>query len=140
MAQSELEAKFCPAFMVSAIALRGKAGIHEFTDEFVRSESVQRMMEKVQTILDPEIEALGFEKIRSTVEVDLDDGRTLVQKADERYRGGPERPFRRNDVYEKFNECAALILPDAAIGEVFRKVESLEDLKDINQLVGILTP
>ena len=29
-------------------------------------------------VLDPEIEARGFEKIRSTVEVDLDDGRTLV--------------------------------------------------------------
>ena len=41
IAQSELEAKFCPAFMLSAIALRRKAGIHEFTDEFVRSAPVQ---------------------------------------------------------------------------------------------------
>ena len=37
IASNELEAKFCPAFMVAAIALRRKAGIHEFNDEFVRS-------------------------------------------------------------------------------------------------------
>jgi 2-methylcitrate dehydratase PrpD len=107
IASNELEAKFCPAFMVSAIALRRKAGIHEFTDEFVRSEPVQQMMRKVERILDPEIEARGFEKIRSTVEVDLQDGRTLVEHADERYRGGPDRPFTRDELFEKFSECAA---------------------------------
>src|SRR4051812_20652793 len=66
IARNELEAKFCPAFMLSAIALRRKAGIHEFTDEFVRSALVQQMMMKVERILDKEIEARGFEKIRST--------------------------------------------------------------------------
>ena len=38
------------------------------------------------------IEAQGYDKIRSVVEVDLVDGRTLVQPSDDRYRGGPERP------------------------------------------------
>ena len=46
-ASNELEAKFCPAFMVSAIALRRKAGIREFNDEFVRSSPVQALMRKV---------------------------------------------------------------------------------------------
>ncbi len=45
-------------------------------------------MSRVETILDPDIEAMGFDKIRSTVEVDLEDGTQLVQKAAERYRGG----------------------------------------------------
>jgi 2-methylcitrate dehydratase PrpD len=108
IAHSELEAKFCPAFMLSSIALRRRAGIHEFTDEFVRSAPVQRMMGRVQTILDPAIEARGFDRIRSTVEVDLQDGRTLVQEADERYRGGPDRPFTRDELHGKFTECAAL--------------------------------
>ena len=34
IANNELEAKFSPAFMVAAVAIRRKAGIHEFTDEF----------------------------------------------------------------------------------------------------------
>jgi 2-methylcitrate dehydratase PrpD len=139
IAQSELEAKFCPAFMLSAIALRRKAGIHEFTDEFVRSAPVQEMMARCENILDKEIEAKGFEKIRSTVEVDLVDGRTLVQPADERYRGGPDRPFTREELHGKFTECAELLLPADAIGEALRMIESLEQVSDITALVRVLS-
>jgi 2-methylcitrate dehydratase PrpD len=138
VAQNELEAKFCPAFMVSAIALRRKAGIHEFTDEFVRSAPVQQMMARCENILDAEIEAKGFEKIRSTVEVDLADGRTLVQQADERYRGGPDRPFTREELHEKFTECAELVLPEQAMTDTLRAVDSLAEAGDIATLMNIL--
>jgi 2-methylcitrate dehydratase PrpD len=140
VAQNELEAKFCPAFMLSAIALRRKAGIHEFTDEFVRSAPVQQMMKKVDRVLDPEIEARGFDKIRSTIEVEVDDGRRLVEHADERYRGGPDRPFTRDELHDKFAECAALVLPPSGIEETFAMVESIEALQDISALVRSLTP
>jgi 2-methylcitrate dehydratase PrpD len=138
IAHTELEAKFCPAFMLASMALRRKAGIHEFTDEFVRSSPVQQMMGKVERILDSDIEARGFEKIRSTVEVDLEDGRRLVEKADERYRGGPDRPFTREELHEKFTECAALVLSRSSITETLRMVESLEDVSDITSLVSAL--
>jgi 2-methylcitrate dehydratase PrpD len=140
VARNELEAKFCPAFMVSAIALRRKAGVHEFDDDFVRSEPVQALMQKVERVLDPEIEALGWEKIRSTVEVDLVDGRTLTQRADERYRGGPERPLTREELLEKFSDCASLVLPSERVTATFEMVESLERLDDVGDLVRALSP
>jgi 2-methylcitrate dehydratase PrpD len=139
IAHSELEAKFCPAFMLSSIAIRRKAGIHEFTDEFVRSGPVQRLMAKVQTVLDPAIEAQGFEKIRSVVEVELEDGRHLVQAADERYRGGPDRPFTRGELHEKFTECAELVLSPPAIAETLRLLEALDEVSDLRALVRALT-
>ncbi len=138
VAASELEAKFSPPFMLSAVALRRKAGIHEFTDEFVRSAPVQAMMAKVETVLDPEIEARGFEKIRSTVEVDLLDGRTLVQPADERYRGGPDRPFTRAELEEKFTDCASLVLSPDTMGAVLTAVDDLERLPTVSGLMGLL--
>jgi len=139
IATNELEAKFCPAFMVSAIALRRKAGIREFNDEFVQSAPVQALMRKVERVLDPEIEAKGWEKIRSTVEVDLTDGRTLVQAADERYRGGPDLPFTRAELYEKWSDCASLVLAQAAVDEVFELIEGLDELADVTTLVRALT-
>jgi 2-methylcitrate dehydratase PrpD len=139
IARNELEAKFCPAFMVGAIALRRKAGIHEFNDEFVQSAPVQQMMAKVERVLDPEIEAKGWEKIRSTVEVDLSDGRTLVEHADERYRGGPDLPFTREELFEKFSDCASLVLATPGIEETFSMVESLESVADISELVRVLS-
>ncbi len=140
IASNELEAKFCPAFMVGAIALRRKAGIREFNDEFVRSAPVQAMMRKVERVLDPEIEALGWEKIRSTVEVDLEDGRTLVRKADERYRGGPDLPFTREELYEKFSDCASLVLPESRVKQTFEMVESIDELADVGELTRVLAP
>jgi 2-methylcitrate dehydratase PrpD len=106
----------------------------------VLSEPVQRMMARVQTIRDPEIEARGFERIRSTVEVDLVDGRTLVQDADERYRGGPEWPFTRDELHEKFTDCASLVLPPEAIRRVLDLVESLDEVAGIGELVRALAP
>ncbi|MDG2091476.1 MAG: MmgE/PrpD family protein [Gammaproteobacteria bacterium] len=140
IANNELEAKFCPAFMVSAVALRRKAGIHEFNDEFVKSEPAQTLMKKVTCVLDSEIEAQGWEKIRSTVEVDLANGSTLVQKADERYRGGPDLRFTREDLLEKFTDCAALVLNEKQISKVFALMESLDECTDINELVACLIP
>jgi 2-methylcitrate dehydratase PrpD len=138
IASNELEAKFCPAFMVSAIALRRKAGIREFNDEFVRSAPVQALMRRVERVLDPDIEAKGWEKIRSTVEVDLADGRRLVEHADERYRGGPDLPFTRAELYEKWSDCASLVLEPALVERVFAEVERLEEVDDVSTLVRLL--
>jgi 2-methylcitrate dehydratase PrpD len=139
IASSELEAKFCPAFMLASMALRRKAGIHEFTDEFVRSEPVQQMMQRVETVFDPEIEAQGYQAMRSIVEIDLVDGRRLVQRSDDRYRGGPELPFSRDDLHAKFLECGELVLPAERLRLVLARVESLETANDIRDLVRLLS-
>jgi 2-methylcitrate dehydratase PrpD len=139
IATTELEAKFCPAFMMSSLILRRKAGIHEFTDEFVRSAPVQEMMRKVTTVRDMEIEARGFDKMRSTIEVDLADGRTLVQHADERYRGGPDLPFTREELHEKFTDCASIVLRPDAITDTLTRLEGLEKVRNINEVVSAIT-
>ena len=103
IAHNELEAKFCPAFMVSAIALRRKAGIHEFTDEFVRERAGAG---------DDGARSSAFSIRRSRRRASRRSAapskwisRTAArwsQHADERYRGGPDRPFTREELHEKF--------------------------------------
>jgi 2-methylcitrate dehydratase PrpD len=134
-AKTELEAKFSIPFLMSTIILRRKAGIREFTDEFVASEPVQRMMTRVTGVFDDKIEALGFDKIRSVVEVDLADGRKLVQASDDRYRGGPERPFTREELHAKFADCAQLVLPPERIRKALLQLETIETATDIRQVV-----
>ncbi len=137
-AKTELEAKFCLPFMMSAILLRRRAGIREFTDEFVSSAPVQAMMARVETVFDSAIQARGFDKMRSVVEVDLKDGPTLVQASDERYRGGPERPFTREELHDKFTDCASLLLPADGIRRALDVIESLERVANVRELVDTL--
>ena len=83
---------------------------------------------------------MGFDKIRSTVEVVLVDGRTLVQKADERYRGGPDLPFTREDLHGKFSDCASVVLTDAQIRKALAGIETVDQTKNVRDLVRLLAP
>ena len=138
-AKTELEAKFCVPFLLTSIILKRKAGIAEFTDAFVSSDAVQRFMPRVTSVFDPAIEALGFDKIRSIVEVDLVDGGTLRQPSDDRYRGGPDKPFTREELHAKFTDCAQPMLKPDRIREALDAIESIDRLKTASALVKALT-
>jgi 2-methylcitrate dehydratase PrpD len=138
IATNELEAKFCLPFLMASLIIRRKAGVREFTDEFVASAPVQQMMPRVTNVFDAKIEAQGFDKIRSVIEIDLTDGRSLVQASDDRYRGGPDRPFTREELREKFTDCAQLTMNQGAIARVLDLIEGVDRLKDVTELVRAL--
>lgn len=137
IARTELEAKFSLPFIMSSLVLKRRAGIEEFRDGFVLSEPVQNMMRRVEKVLDPEIEAKGFDKMRSVVEIHLRDGRR-VERAAEVYRGGPERPFTREELHGKFRECARLVLSEDRIESALGAIDSLESATSVRQLVDVL--
>jgi 2-methylcitrate dehydratase PrpD len=105
----------------------------------VQSPAAQQMMQRVSPVHDLEIEKRGFDKIRSVVEVDLVDGRKLVQPSDDRYRGGPDNPFSRVDLKAKFDDCAQLVLAQDRLGPAFNAIEAVDSIPDIRQLVRILS-
>jgi 2-methylcitrate dehydratase PrpD len=137
IANTELEAKFCPAFMLSAVALRRKAGVNEFSDEFVRSAPVQAMMRRVERVFDQEIENRGFVRMLSIVEVELEDGRTLRQESGP-YRGGPERPFTPEELRDKFIECGSLVLPADRLDAILSRIDNFEHIEHVGDFVSLL--
>ncbi len=138
VANTELEGKFCMAFLLTVIIIAGRAGKAEFTDEFVRSDAVQAMQLRCGTEFDAAIEAQGFDRIRSRVEAWTKDGRHLVQEADNNYRGGPHNPLSDGEVEGKFRDCAAGLLDDGRTQAVFDAVWGLENLTDAGELLALL--
>ena len=133
-ATTELEGKFSFQFLLAAIILTGKAGKAEFTDAFVSSQACQDMQGRITTRFDPEIEAMGWDKIRSRITLTTRDGRTIVRWADERYRGGPAHPLTDAELEDKVRDCAEGLLGEARLATLFGHVWSLQDIDD----VGIL--
>ncbi len=125
-ARTELEGKFCMHFLLAAIAIAGRAGKAEFTDAFVARPDVQDMQRRVETIDDPEIEAMGFDRIRSRIIVETASGQTIERWADENYRGSPHNPLSDAEVEGKFRDCAAGLLDETEIQAVFARVWSLD--------------
>jgi len=74
--------------------------------------------------------------MRSIVDVELVDGRKLSQPSDERYRGGPERPFTRAELHEKFTDCASLVLSAERIKQALDAIESVDRLESVRALVA----
>jgi 2-methylcitrate dehydratase PrpD len=138
IARTELEGKFCMAFLLAAIVIAGRAGKREFTDEFVLSEPVQAMQRRIGTEYDTAIEAMGWDRIRSRVEVWTTDGRHIVEWADENYRGGPHNPMSDAEVEDKLRDCAGGILDEARVGRVIEAVWGLDGLDDATVLLDLL--
>ncbi len=132
--RNPLEAKFSIPFVLSAIVLRRRAGIREFTPEFVDSPEVRAMMERVSVRFDPGIDALGYDRMRSAMDVRLRDGREFSVEADT-YPGGPERPLTREELRAKFRECAGLVLPEGRAAAALTRIEAIDRLPDLAPLV-----
>ncbi len=131
LARTELEGKFSFQFLLAAIILKGHAGKAEFTDDFVSSEACQTLQGRIETRFDPAIEAMGWDRIRSRVEVTTRDGRRFERWADENYRGSPHNPLSDAELEAKFRDCAAGLLDPPACQGVFDLVWSLETQADV---------
>lgn len=112
VAGNHLEAKFSLQAVLAMVALQRSAGKVEFRDEFVQSEPMQAMQKRVATRFDPDIEALGFDKMRSRIHIALKSGETVSGNADERYRGGPENPLTDDELKTKVRSCCDGVLAD----------------------------
>lgn len=138
IAKNHLQAKFSMPALLAMIALCRRASHHEFSDEFVNSPAMQDLQRRTTVVTDPEIDALGYDKIRSRIEVATKDGRKLVQWADERYRGGPSNPISDADLREKFRMCAEGILDTREQDEAIGIIDAIGHGGDMMRLTELL--
>ncbi len=134
---NELEAKFSIPFCLAILVLDRRGGIAQFTDETVLRPDVHQMMGRVEPYLHEGLEAEGFQRIRSIVEVELKDGSIFTKEASTS-RGTPERPMTKAELADKFHDCAQGVLPAAAEEQVLELVYGLDALADTATLTSLL--
>ncbi len=138
IAVNHLQAKFSMPALLAMMVIKRQAGRREFTDAFVGGKAMQAMQAITHVHLDPEIEAMGFDRIRSRIEVTTTDGRTLVQWADERYRGGPSKPMTDAEVEEKFCLCTEGILSSERQQKAIAAIWQIAELADVDALMQMI--
>jgi 2-methylcitrate dehydratase PrpD len=138
IAKNHLEAKFSLQAVLSMVALSRQAGKLEFEDSFVQSAAMQAMQSRMKTQFDPEIEAQGFDKMRSTIKIVLTNGTTLSGDADDRYRGGPNYPLTDDEVKDKVRVCSQGTLTPSNLQALIENAESVLDLTDAGILARLI--
>jgi 2-methylcitrate dehydratase PrpD len=133
----DLQAKFSLQFALASILLRRRAGPREYSMEWLMDPAMQSTMLKVKTIHDEGIAAMGVEKMRSIVEVELTDGRVIRREASDT-RGTPEKPLKPHDLEEKFMECAGFVYDEEKSKEALALIRRLDKLSDVSELTDLL--
>lgn len=138
IASNHLEAKFSLAAVLSMVALQRRAGKVEFQDEFVQAEPMQTMQRRIETRFDAEIEAKGFDKMRSSIQILLRNGESVDGDADERYRGGPENPLTDDELKDKVRSCCAGVLSEEGTEALIDAALGVNAMDDATALAGHL--
>ena len=138
IAGNHLEAKFSLQAVLSMVALERKAGKIEFRDEFVQAEPMQAMQQRMETRFDPDIEAMGFDKMRSRILIQLKSGETVSGDADERYRGGPENPLTDNELKDKVRSCCEGVLTAGETEKLIDAALGVTEMEDAAALAAYL--
>jgi 2-methylcitrate dehydratase PrpD len=138
IAANHLQAKFSLPAALAMIALVRKAGKREFSDEFVRAAPMQAMQRRISTELDPEIENMGFDKMRSRIAIRLKGGFTVEGWADERYRGGPEHPLSDSELEAKVRSGCEGVLDETSQTNLIETGCAISHLNDVSKLMDII--
>ncbi|MDQ7843415.1 MAG: MmgE/PrpD family protein [Armatimonadota bacterium] len=133
-----LEGKFSLQFQMAIGVLERRAGIAQFVDAKVQDPRTRALMERVHVYVDPEIEALGYNEMRMKVRITLRDGRTLAGYAD-KAKGHPRKPMTRDDLREKFLDCATLVMPTETAESALVHLWAIREIERVADLMPMLT-
>jgi 2-methylcitrate dehydratase PrpD len=99
------QSKFSMGFVLALAALYGRAGITEFTEEALRDPELRSFHDKVEMVLDPEIDDAYPERWIGLVDVETTDGELLTSRV-EVPKGDPGNTLSRGEIEEKTRRLA----------------------------------
>jgi len=127
---SGLQAKYSLEYDMAVIAIDGRAGIHQYTNEAVQRPEAQRLMERVTTI-----PTEG--PIQSRVVVTLSDGSRFDETVN-RSHGNPADPLSEEERLGKFEECAGTLASTVQRKKIAGLTARLDELADVGELAAAL--
>jgi len=135
-----LEGKFSMEFCLASILVARRAGLAEFTDEFVNRADVQDAIAKIDYTCysDEEAAANGYPLLTTFLEVVLTDGRRFTGRADYA-RGSPPQMMTFDEVADKLRGSADFAKWDKAKTEqIVAIVRELENMRTFAELAALL--
>lgn len=137
--RSALEAKFSLEFCLAAIIISGGAGLSEFTDKYVMSADVQKMIRRIdyRPFEDGEAEPGGYTDLTTIIDLELSNGEIISLRAD----GAKVRPnMSYSDVISKARATAGgRGWPSSQIESLANAVADLENLERVIELTPHLS-
>jgi 2-methylcitrate dehydratase PrpD len=129
------QAKFSMGFVLALIALYGHAGVTDFTDEALQDSKIRQFLDRIEMVLDPEIDAAYPERWIGLVEVETIDGRRVTARVDVP-KGDPGNTLSRAEIEEKARRLAAYQQGASSeeMDRVIARVWALDHQRDVRDV------
>lgn len=125
-------------YCIAAAAVRRSLTPHEFSPESLRDEQILAVVPKVKAILEPSFENRFPAEQPCRVVITLKGGNKFTKER--AYpKGDPRDRLSTAELKQKFNALAEDLLPEKTLEEIFQTIENLEDIRDIGDLMRLLT-
>jgi len=124
-------------YVMAVTALRGKMDLTSFTEEFLGSREVHRLMAKVKVKAAAELDRHFPQYWPGRVSLRLSHGHNLVQEIIIP-KGEIGNPMSTREVEEKFIDLALPILGDTSARAVMQEIQSLEARNSLQALISFL--
>jgi 2-methylcitrate dehydratase PrpD len=120
------QSKFSMGFVLALAALRGRAGVNDFTEEALEDEELRAFHDRVEMVLDPEVDAAYPERWIGLVDVETTGGERFTSRVDVP-KGDPGNTLSPEEIEEKARDLAAY-RGGASYEELRRIVERVRNL------------
>lgn len=113
------QAKFSMGFVLALIALHGNVGVDEFTEDALTDEKIRAFHDRIEMVLDPEVDDAYPKRWIGLVDIETTDGQSFTSKVDIP-KGDPGNPLSRSEIEDKARRLAAF--QDGASTEEIRRI------------------
>jgi 2-methylcitrate dehydratase PrpD len=130
--QESLEAKFSIQYCVAAALKDGKIVFDHFSKENILRSDTQSLMKRIRIIPGNDLGEFASEVTIRTL-----DGR-VVSTQRSVARGCPSSPFSENELFNKFVDCAKLVISSSQAERAGKALLGLEKEKDLKNIINLL--
>jgi len=133
--ETGLAAKFSMEFAMASAVVAHRVGLAELTDAFVSRHDVRAMVEKVEVTVNEDKAGADLPVApHDLVWVTLKDGTEHHHAPVEYAKGSWQKRLKRDELAEKFRECAGLFLEKDQVDPLFEKLWNIEKIGDLREI------
>jgi 2-methylcitrate dehydratase PrpD len=130
--------KFSIDYVLAAMMLDGRVDLDSFTDEYCNAPRMRAALDKVRVNAHTEWPDDAASRRKSPVTILMKDGRTFT-KSVEKVRGSPGNPMTRDELVDKYRNCASRLLINDRLERSISALENLDKLPAVADLIDALT-
>jgi 2-methylcitrate dehydratase PrpD len=136
------EAQFSLPYAAATALVKRKVFLDDFTEEQIRNPHVLRVAQRVDCLVDPELDKKYPASVTPAVlEVRTKNGKVFSRGVVER-RGSPTHPLTMEEIEEKLRQCARFArnpLPEDRVGEILLFLREMENQDDVTRILPLFS-